>query len=305
MEQLVQVKHPPLPFIYRAIVKVALKDKRLKQASLYHLPFTLYTLPFTRFFLSAWYALRVAVRTFDEVNVVRAFRGTERSVHGFHVEAAIRQLRMTVRTSRTGLLAVLLMACEATQPFVHTDGCPVISGTNFKSGKRRMTLVAKRLARVRTDFDGPRRFAHLGQRKALHRDVLELPPIEERKRRPVYLLPWTCIHRLHGGPDQGRALTVHLVAGQARNCGAAGELRPPEAPGTSTVNGRHQLANSSLEVHAVAAQAVVHQELLPVVLLVQEDFCVSGAVRAGRPFGILLLVAIPAALADLQGVPSF
>ena len=223
----------------------------------------------------------------------------------FHVEAAIRQLRMTVRARRTGLLAVLLMAGETTQPFVHADGCAVISGSNFKSGKRRMTLVTKRLARVRTDFDGPRLCAHPGQRKPLHGNVLEFPPIEERKRRPVYLLGWTCVHRLHGGADQGRALTVHLVAGQARNGGAAGELRPPEAPGTSTVNGRHQLANSSLEVHAVAAQAVVHQELLPVVLLVQEDFRVSGAVRAGRPFGILLLVAIPAAVVHLQSVPGF
>jgi len=261
------------------------------KASLQPLPFSLY--PFT------WYAFRVAVPTFDEVNVVRAFRGTERSVHGFHVEAAIRQLRMTGRARRTSLLAVLLMAGETTQPFMHADGCAVITRTDFESGKRRMTLVTKRLASVRADLEGPHPFVHLWQGKALQGNVVEFPPVEERKRRPVYLLGWTCIHRLHGRPNQGRALTVHLVAGQARNCGAAGELRPPEAPGTSSINGRHQLANSSLEVHAVAAQAVVHQVFLPVVLLVQEDFRVSGAVRAGRPFGILLLMAIPAALAHL------
>jgi len=58
-------------------------------------------------------------------------------------------------------------------------------------------------------------------------------------------------------------------------------------------------------VHAVAAQAVVHQEFLAVVLLVQKDFRVSSAVRAGGPIGVLLLVAIPAAFAGLQSVRSF
>jgi hypothetical protein len=54
----------------------------------------------------------------------------------------------------------------------------------------------------------------------------------------------------------------------------------------------------------VAAQAVVHQELLPVVLFIQEDFRVTGAVRAGRPFGIFLVVTIPASVVHLQSVPS-
>jgi hypothetical protein len=45
--------------------------------------------------------------------------------------------------------------------------------------------------------------------------------------------------------------------------------------------------------------------LLPVVLLVQEDFRVSDAVRAGRPFGIFLLVTIPASVVHLQSVPGF
>ena len=76
-------------------------------------------------------AFRVAILAFDEMNVVRAFCGTEGSVHGFHIEAAIRQLRMTIRARGTSLLAVLLVAGKATQPFVHTNWGPVISGTNF------------------------------------------------------------------------------------------------------------------------------------------------------------------------------
>jgi hypothetical protein len=58
-------------------------------------------------------------------------------------------------------------------------------------------------------------------------------------------------------------------------------------------------------VHTVAAQAIVRQELLPVVFLVQKDFRVSSAVRAGGPIGIFFLVAIAAARAHLQSVAGF
>ena len=36
----------------------------------------------------------MAVNTFDEMNVVRALGGLEGRIHGFHIQAAIRQLRV-------------------------------------------------------------------------------------------------------------------------------------------------------------------------------------------------------------------
>jgi len=49
--------------------------------------FTLQTFLFCKLF--ARHALRVAIRTLDEVNVVRAGRGTEGSVHRLYIEAAV------------------------------------------------------------------------------------------------------------------------------------------------------------------------------------------------------------------------
>jgi hypothetical protein len=196
------------------------------------------------------------------------------------------------------------MAGETTQPFMHTDGRPVISRADLRIGERSVTLVTKRLPRVGTGSYHLRRLAHVGQRKASHGNVLELSPVEEPQRRPVYLLDGACIRRPHRRPDQRRAFTVHLVASQARNHGATGEVRPPESPGTFGVNRCHELANSSLEVHAVTTQAIVHEELLAIVLLVEKDLRVSGAVRAGGPSGVLLLVAIPASVVHSEHVPS-
>jgi hypothetical protein len=68
-------------------------------------------------------------------------------------------------------------------------------------------------------------------------------------------------------------------------------------PGPCCVNGLHQITNSSLEVHTVAAQAIVHQEFPMVVLRIEENFRVSGAMQARRPIGVLILVATPAPLA--------
>ena len=201
-------------------------------------------------------------------------------------------------------MAVLFMAGETAQSFMYADGRPVISGADLRIGERSVTLVAKRLPRVGTDSYHSPRPAHVGQRKASHGNVLELSPVEEPQRRPVYLLDGACIRGPHRRPDQRRAFTVHLVASQARNHGPTGKVRPLEPPRTCGVNRCHQFANSSLEVHAVTAQAIVHEELLAIVLLVEKDFRVSRAVRAGGPGGGLLLVAIPASVVHSEHVPS-
>jgi hypothetical protein len=52
----------------------------------------------------------------------------------------------------------------------------------------------------------------------------------------------------------------------------------------------HQIPNPFLEVHGMAAKAIVHQVLLLVVRNIQENFFESHCMRPGRPVRILLLV---------------
>ena len=54
----------------------------------------------------------------------------------------------------------------------------------------------------------------------------------------------------------------------------------------------HHVADGAVEVHAVAAEAIVHQVLLRVLHGIGEDLLVGGAVRAGVPGCVLLLVAV-------------
>ena len=64
-----------------------------------------------------------------------------------------------------------------------------------------------------------------------------------------------------------------------------------QTPRSLPVQRRDQLGDASLEVHAVAAQAVVHQQLSLVVALVQEDLRVAHAVGPVLPVGVLLCMA--------------
>ena len=89
---------------------------------------------------------------------------------------------------------------------------------------------------------------------------------------------------------------MHLVAREARDGRLAFEVRGHEAPRTVGIERGHQVANAAFEVHAVAAQAIVHQGLLAIVLLVEKDALVSGAVRARLPLRELLLMAAAAAV---------
>src|ERR1019366_2701815 len=60
--------------------------------------------------------------------------------------------------------------------------------------------------------------------------------------------------------------------------------------------GSYQVPDAALEVHAVAPQAVVHQHVGGIELLVEKDARVSGAVRARLPGGVLLPVTALARL---------
>src|SRR5579872_5797153 len=93
---------------------------------------------------------------------------------------------------------------------------------------------------------------------------------------------------------------MYLMTRQTRNGGLLRKLRVPQFPRAFRVERCHQITNSSIEVHGVAAQAIIHQVLAMVVAVVEEDFFVSSGVRSGRPVRILLLMAFLTALAHPQ-----
>src|SRR5689334_9370830 len=93
------------------------------------------------------------------------------------------------------------------------------------------------------------------------------------------------------GLGERLALAMHLVAEQARNRGKACLCRVAHFPWAGPVDGRYHVADSTFEVRPVAPQAVVHQKRPAVVLFVQENLRVRGAVGSGLPIRELLLVA--------------
>src|SRR5438067_9062797 len=102
------------------------------------------------------YALAMAVGAFHSVDVMRAFQRLECRVHLFHIQTAIRELRMTRRARCASLLAVLLVTCQATQPFVNAHWRTIVAGLNLRRCRGRMTLVTERLPLIGTDLHQPR-----------------------------------------------------------------------------------------------------------------------------------------------------
>src|SRR6516165_3217222 len=86
------------------------------------------------------------------------------------------------------------------------------------------------------------------------------------------------------------------MAGLAGNGRLAGEFRGGQAPWSARVLRLHDVANRSIEIHAVAAVAVVPEPPPRVVRRVGADLRIGGAVPPRVPGGVFTLVAAPALL---------
>ncbi len=95
---------------------------------------------------------------------------------------------------------------------------------------------------------------------------------------------------------------MHLVAGHAGDGGLVSEVDARDVPGTDGVLRLHEIAYRSVEVHAVAAEAVVHQAAFCVVGGIGEDLRVSGAVRPGVPGCVFVLMAFLAVCGHRENV---
>ena len=134
----------------------------------------------------------------------------ESRVHLLDVKAAVGKARMAGCAGCARLLAVLEVARQAAQTFVHAQWSAVVTGTSGAPGKRSMALVAERLARVGTGLDGARAVEDRGKRQQIDGEVLLLAAVVERNRRTRVFAavaagllargPWGAV-RLRGGPD--------------------------------------------------------------------------------------------------------
>ncbi|HTR64776.1 MAG TPA: hypothetical protein VMH85_03310 [Terriglobales bacterium] len=95
---------------------------------------------------------------------------------------------------------------------------------------------------------------------------------------------------------------VHLVTSEAGNGWLFREFWVAQCPRTFGVEWCHQVTNSAVEVHCVTAQAIIHQVLLVIVVIVQKYLSVSDGVGSRSPIRKLLLMACPATVAHAQHI---
>ena len=184
----------------------------------------------------------------------------------------------------------------AAQARVNTDRRPVVAREHLSLGARSMTLVAQRLSPIRAQLHPPVTVPHGRQREPLHADVLERPPVVEGERGPDRLLVATGHGLALAVRWQRLALAVEGVAGEARHRWQRRVRRFDESPWALAIERGDEVADAALEVHGVAAQAIVHQLLVRVVLGIHENGRVGRPVRSAGPLRVLLTVTGGAAL---------
>src|ERR1035441_6442606 len=97
-------------------------------------------------------------------------------------------------------------------------------------------------------------------------------------------------------------VVMYHMAIQADDRGPVGQFGIAQFPRAVGIDGCYQVANAAVEVSAVAAQAIVHQQALVVVLGVEKDLLIGSVMQARRPLRPFLLMAILASLRNAENV---
>jgi len=247
----------------------------------------------------------VAVDALHGVNVVRALRRLETGIHLLDIEAAIRELRMTVGARGARGLSMLLVAGEAAEALMNTNRSAVVAGADLRRGGWGMALITQRLPRIGADLDRARAIVHLRHWKAADGNVVLLAAVEQSQRWAEEFLARCGFGLLRFNPLKQISVAMHLVAGQAWHCRLSGELSLKQLPRTVRIDRRNQIANAALEMHAVAAEAIFHQKRALVVVFVEENLGIGGAVATRGPVRIFFAMAFGAAFLDFENIVGF
>ncbi len=187
---------------------------------------------------------------------------------------------------------------------MHAEPGAVVAARGLGRRLGRMALIAERLPPVGAQAHAPLAFEDFGQGHARHGKVNLGAAVEESQRRRHDRLDRRGRALVSGAAEADRrAGAVHLVAGKAGNRGLAGQCRLEQPPRACGRQGRYQIADAAGEVHAVAPQAIIVQQMLAVVLSIQKDVGIGRRVRAAEPGGVLALVAAAALAGNPLDVP--
>lgn len=210
-------------------------------------------------------------------------------------------LRMTVLARGKRALIVAGVTGEAAQAFVNAHRSAIVSRSHLRtpmiggsSGAclrlpRGVALIAQTLTCVRTDFHGPGAVRELRKRERGGGEVHSFASIEDGKRR------WD---RGAGNRDARgwlrlwHAFVMHLVAGLAWHGWLLGKPRTRYVPRASGVLRLNQIAYRAVKMHAVTAEAILHQVTLAVVDRIGKYPAVCCTVRTGLPVGVFVLMAL-------------
>jgi len=206
---------------------------------------------------------------------------------------------MTGRAGSAGILAMRAVTGKTTQALMNTGWRAIITGSGLPLGARRVTLVAERLPLIGRDIYDSLSVEHLRQRQLGDGHMLGGTAIEKRNRGTRNLLLWTGRALSFPRRRHDRALPVHAVAGETGNHWLGSELGLLQVPGSIAIDRRDEFANRPAEMHAVTAEAVVHQQLSTILFVVEEDVLIRRAVATRMPGCILLLMTCLAALRHL------
>lgn len=236
----------------------------------------------------------MTILALNKMYVVCATRRFERCVHGFNVEPAVRQARVTLGAGGSCALIMSGVAGQATQALMHSHARAIIAGTGLESVIGRMALVAWRLTHIGRDANPPCSSDNLGKRQHLCAEMHLFAAIIETQRRAVGdRLRGLLTRRAHA---HGRTRAMHGVAGRTGNRRLIrfDGLRR-QMPGSFEPDGLDKLMDAVLEIHPMALQTVIAQDPALVVVFVEENLPERCVVRPGSPGGVLLLVALAAA----------
>src|ERR1051326_3169385 len=185
---------------------------------------------------------------------------------------------------------------------MHAHRSAIVARSHLHRGQWCVALVAESLADVWADLDGPVAIVHCGQRKACKGYEIHCSPVKERQRRPKDFLTRTGVGWFYRRAHQSSSFVVYLVTSEAGNRRLFRQLRVAQSPRTFGVEWGYQVMNSAVEVHAMTAQAIVHQLFPVIVAVVQKNLFIGSGVWTGGPLRILLLVAFLAAGAHPQHI---
>ena len=163
----------------------------------------------------------MAVGATDKMDIMRTLAIEERRVHRGYITLAVGDRRMAILTTGSGSIAVILMARQAADAFVHPSRCSVVACPRLMERVRRMTLNANPLPEIIGDLHRTFSFMELkhGEINGLY--VSFVVAVVPQGRRESALAGIEDIMRvvvIWG--TGGSPVAMDFVAGETGDCGS-------------------------------------------------------------------------------------